>query len=91
MHLIPLWACSVMSHMIVGIQEVQLLLSSLSEYLIVLRLSLGWIFDSWKFLLCYLRFWPGYLFLCLELDRRIEAFTNIAHLDDLSLLNEEDG
>ncbi|XP_015719639.1 Hermansky-Pudlak syndrome 5 protein isoform X1 [Coturnix japonica] len=36
-------------------------------------------------------FWPGYLFLCLELDRRIEAFTNIAHLDDLSLLNEEDG
>ncbi|NXS12078.1 HPS5 protein, partial [Neodrepanis coruscans] len=36
-------------------------------------------------------FWPGYLFLCLELDRRIEAFTNIVHLDDLSLLNEEDG
>ncbi|NWI92366.1 HPS5 protein, partial [Pitta sordida] len=36
-------------------------------------------------------FWPGYLSLCLELDRRIEAFTNIAHLDDLSLLNGEDG
>nr|XP_021155586.1 Hermansky-Pudlak syndrome 5 protein isoform X2 [Columba livia] len=36
-------------------------------------------------------FWPGYLFLCLELDRRMEAFTNIAHLDDLSLLNGEDG
>ncbi|NXS38077.1 HPS5 protein, partial [Pomatostomus ruficeps] len=36
-------------------------------------------------------FWPGYLFLCLELDRRIEAFTNIVHLDDLSLLNGEDG
>ncbi|XP_068004376.1 BLOC-2 complex member HPS5 isoform X1 [Melanerpes formicivorus] len=36
-------------------------------------------------------FWPGYLFLCLELDRRIEAFTHIAHLDDLSLLNGEDG
>ncbi|KAK1212913.1 HPS5 protein, partial [Pygoscelis papua] len=36
-------------------------------------------------------FWPGYLILCLELDRRIEAFTNIAHLDDLSLLNGEDG
>ncbi|KFV92227.1 Hermansky-Pudlak syndrome 5 protein [Eurypyga helias] len=36
-------------------------------------------------------FWPGYIFLCLELDRRIEAFTNIAHLDDLSLLNGEDG
>ncbi|NXD76173.1 HPS5 protein, partial [Halcyon senegalensis] len=36
-------------------------------------------------------FWPGYLFLCLELDRRIEAFTKIAHLDDLSLLNGEDG
>ncbi|NXA81344.1 HPS5 protein, partial [Thryothorus ludovicianus] len=36
-------------------------------------------------------FWPGYLFLCLELDRRIEAFTNIVHLDDLSLLSGEDG
>ncbi|NXX45824.1 HPS5 protein, partial [Tricholaema leucomelas] len=36
-------------------------------------------------------FWPGYLFLCLELDRRKEAFTNIVHLDDLSLLNGEDG
>ncbi|NXP52666.1 HPS5 protein, partial [Heliornis fulica] len=36
-------------------------------------------------------FWPGYLSLCLELDRRIEAFTNIAHLDDMSLLNGEDG
>ncbi|KFP26102.1 Hermansky-Pudlak syndrome 5 protein [Colius striatus] len=36
-------------------------------------------------------FWPGYLFLCLELDRRLEAFTNIAHLDDLNLLNGEDG
>ncbi|NXR43656.1 HPS5 protein, partial [Hippolais icterina] len=36
-------------------------------------------------------FWPGYLFLCLELDRRIEAFTNIVRLDDLSLLNGEDG
>ncbi|NXR06973.1 HPS5 protein, partial [Semnornis frantzii] len=36
-------------------------------------------------------FWPGYLSLCLELDRRREVFTNIAHLDDLSLLNGEDG
>ncbi|NXM74619.1 HPS5 protein, partial [Serilophus lunatus] len=36
-------------------------------------------------------FWTGYLFLCLELDRRIEAFTNIVHLDDLSLLHGEDG
>ncbi|NXH92735.1 HPS5 protein, partial [Edolisoma coerulescens] len=36
-------------------------------------------------------FWPGYLFLCLELDRRREAFTTIVHLDDLSLLNGEDG
>ncbi|NXN81256.1 HPS5 protein, partial [Bombycilla garrulus] len=36
-------------------------------------------------------FWPGYLFLCLELDRRTEAFTNIVHLDDLSLLNGEGG
>ncbi|XP_057225251.1 BLOC-2 complex member HPS5 [Malurus melanocephalus] len=36
-------------------------------------------------------FWPGYLFLCLELDRRMEAFTNIVHLDDMGLLNGEDG
>ncbi|NWR49052.1 HPS5 protein, partial [Regulus satrapa] len=36
-------------------------------------------------------FWPGYLFLCLELHRRAEAFTNIVYLDDLSLLNGEDG
>ncbi|XP_005522371.1 PREDICTED: Hermansky-Pudlak syndrome 5 protein [Pseudopodoces humilis] len=36
-------------------------------------------------------FWPGYVFLCLELDRRTEAFTSIVHLDDLSLLNGEDG
>ncbi|XP_068256013.1 BLOC-2 complex member HPS5-like isoform X1 [Nyctibius grandis] len=36
-------------------------------------------------------FWPGYLFLCLELDRRIEAFINIARLDDLTLLHGEDG
>ncbi|NXS83696.1 HPS5 protein, partial [Erpornis zantholeuca] len=36
-------------------------------------------------------FWPGYLILCLELDRRREALTNIVHLDDLSLLNGEDG
>lgn len=36
-------------------------------------------------------FWSGYLFLCLELDRRRGAFTTIVHLDDLSLLNGEDG
>ncbi|NXT71615.1 HPS5 protein, partial [Chaetops frenatus] len=36
-------------------------------------------------------FWPGYLFLCLELNRRREAFTNIVHLDDLSLVNGGEG
>ncbi|XP_048711855.2 BLOC-2 complex member HPS5 isoform X2 [Caretta caretta] len=36
-------------------------------------------------------FWPGYLSLCLELDRRIEAFTNIVHLDDMNLLDGEHG
>ncbi|NXO03003.1 HPS5 protein, partial [Rhinopomastus cyanomelas] len=35
-------------------------------------------------------FWPGYLFLCLELHRRREAFTNIVYLDDMSLLSAED-
>uniref|UniRef100_A0A8C4WEI7 Hermansky-Pudlak syndrome 5 protein homolog n=1 Tax=Gopherus evgoodei TaxID=1825980 RepID=A0A8C4WEI7_9SAUR len=36
-------------------------------------------------------FWPGYVSLCLELDRRIEAFTNIVHLDDMNLLDGEHG
>ncbi|NWU93156.1 HPS5 protein, partial [Upupa epops] len=36
-------------------------------------------------------FWPGYLFLCLELQSRREAFTVIVYLDDLSLLSGEDG
>ncbi|XP_075784220.1 BLOC-2 complex member HPS5 [Pelodiscus sinensis] len=36
-------------------------------------------------------FWPGYLSVCLELDRRIEAFTNIVHLDDMNLLDGEHG
>ncbi|XP_044872104.1 Hermansky-Pudlak syndrome 5 protein isoform X2 [Mauremys mutica] len=36
-------------------------------------------------------FWPGYLSLCLELDRRIEAYTNIVHLDDMNLLDGEHG
>ncbi|KAM6157487.1 LOW QUALITY PROTEIN: BLOC-2 complex member HPS5 [Rhynchocyon petersi] len=31
-------------------------------------------------------FWPGYLTLCLELERRREAFANIVHLDDMSLM-----
>ena len=75
-----------------GIQKIQLLLSSLiNKHLIIVDFSLDRVFDSWKSLLSYSRFWPGYLFLCLELDRRIEAFTNIVHLDDLSLLNGEDG
>ncbi|XP_025057903.1 Hermansky-Pudlak syndrome 5 protein isoform X2 [Alligator sinensis] len=34
-------------------------------------------------------FWPGYLSLCLEMDRRKEAFTYIVHLDDMNLLDEE--
>ncbi|XP_063145458.1 BLOC-2 complex member HPS5 [Candoia aspera] len=36
-------------------------------------------------------FWPGYLSLCLELDRRSEIFANIVHLDDMELLNTKDG
>uniref|UniRef100_A0A673USL6 Hermansky-Pudlak syndrome 5 protein homolog n=1 Tax=Suricata suricatta TaxID=37032 RepID=A0A673USL6_SURSU len=31
-------------------------------------------------------FWPGYLTLCLELERRREAFTNIVCLNDMSLM-----
>ncbi|XP_054826717.1 BLOC-2 complex member HPS5 [Eublepharis macularius] len=36
-------------------------------------------------------FWPGYLYLCLELDRRAETLTNIVHLDDMNLLDGERG
>uniref|UniRef100_A0A8D2CM88 Hermansky-Pudlak syndrome 5 protein homolog n=1 Tax=Sciurus vulgaris TaxID=55149 RepID=A0A8D2CM88_SCIVU len=36
-------------------------------------------------------FWPGYLTLCLELERRKEAFTNIVYLDDKSLMEGDNG
>ncbi|KAJ6665040.1 hypothetical protein lerEdw1_005271 [Lerista edwardsae] len=36
-------------------------------------------------------FWPGYLSLCLKLDRRAEALTNIVRLDDMNLLDREHG
>ncbi|XP_063112897.1 BLOC-2 complex member HPS5 isoform X2 [Cavia porcellus] len=36
-------------------------------------------------------FWPGYLTLCLELERRREAFTNIVYLNDMSLMTGDNG
>ncbi|XP_053305079.1 BLOC-2 complex member HPS5 [Spea bombifrons] len=36
-------------------------------------------------------FWPGYLTLCLELDRRVEALTNIVYLDDMNLIDGDRG
>ncbi|XP_028716121.1 Hermansky-Pudlak syndrome 5 protein isoform X1 [Peromyscus leucopus] len=36
-------------------------------------------------------FWPGYLTLCLELERRREAFTNIVYLNDISLMEGDNG
>ncbi|XP_069757383.1 Hermansky-Pudlak syndrome 5 protein isoform X2 [Narcine bancroftii] len=36
-------------------------------------------------------FWPGYLSLCLQLERRTEAFTVIVYLDDISLLDSQNG
>uniref|UniRef100_A0A452S0E0 Hermansky-Pudlak syndrome 5 protein homolog n=1 Tax=Ursus americanus TaxID=9643 RepID=A0A452S0E0_URSAM len=36
-------------------------------------------------------FWPGYLSLCLELERRREAFTNIVYLNDMSLMEGDNG
>ncbi|XP_029438238.1 Hermansky-Pudlak syndrome 5 protein [Rhinatrema bivittatum] len=36
-------------------------------------------------------YWPGYITLCLELDRRREVFTNIVYLDDMNLLDEANG
>uniref|UniRef100_A0A8D0C6Q9 Hermansky-Pudlak syndrome 5 protein homolog n=1 Tax=Salvator merianae TaxID=96440 RepID=A0A8D0C6Q9_SALMN len=34
-------------------------------------------------------FWPGYLSLCLELERRVEALTVVVHLDDMNLLDRK--
>ncbi|XP_063802410.1 BLOC-2 complex member HPS5 [Pseudophryne corroboree] len=36
-------------------------------------------------------YWPGYIALCLELDRRLEALTNIVYLDDMNLIDEQNG
>uniref|UniRef100_UPI00398F8C89 Hermansky-Pudlak syndrome 5 protein n=1 Tax=Pristiophorus japonicus TaxID=55135 RepID=UPI00398F8C89 len=36
-------------------------------------------------------FWPAYLALCLQLDCRVEAFTVIVYLDDISLLDGQNG
>ncbi|XP_074086262.1 BLOC-2 complex member HPS5 isoform X2 [Macrotis lagotis] len=36
-------------------------------------------------------FWPGYLTLCFELDRRKEAFTNIVYLNDMRMVGAENG
>ncbi|XP_063293418.1 BLOC-2 complex member HPS5 [Pelobates fuscus] len=36
-------------------------------------------------------YWSGYLTLSLELDRRLEALTSIVYLDDLSLIDENNG
>uniref|UniRef100_A0A8D0DR92 Hermansky-Pudlak syndrome 5 protein homolog n=1 Tax=Salvator merianae TaxID=96440 RepID=A0A8D0DR92_SALMN len=36
-------------------------------------------------------FWPGYLSLCLELERRVEALTVVVHLDDMNLLDRKLG
>ncbi|XP_077617230.1 BLOC-2 complex member HPS5 isoform X2 [Crocuta crocuta] len=36
-------------------------------------------------------FWPGYLTLCLELERRREAFNNIVCLNDMSLMEGDNG
>ncbi|XP_037695211.1 Hermansky-Pudlak syndrome 5 protein isoform X1 [Choloepus didactylus] len=36
-------------------------------------------------------FWPGYLTLCLALERRREAFINIVYLNDMSLMEGDNG
>ncbi|XP_056383815.1 BLOC-2 complex member HPS5 isoform X2 [Hyla sarda] len=36
-------------------------------------------------------YWPGYVTLCLQLDKRHEALTNIVHLDDMQLIDEKNG
>lgn len=66
-------------------------MSMVNQHFITSDFSLEQVFDSWKSLISSLSFWPGYLSLCLELDRRIEAFTNIVNLDDMNLLDGEHG
>ncbi|KAM3920758.1 BLOC-2 complex member HPS5 [Leptodactylus fuscus] len=36
-------------------------------------------------------YWPGYIALCLQLERRLEALTNIVFLDDMELIDEKHG
>ncbi|KAM4018233.1 BLOC-2 complex member HPS5 isoform 2-T2 [Anomaloglossus baeobatrachus] len=36
-------------------------------------------------------YWPGYIALCLQLEKRLEALNNIVHLDDMQLINEKNG
>lgn len=48
-------------------------------------------FYSFLQLWCLSSFWPGYLTLCLELERRREAFANIVYLDDMSLMEGDNG
>ncbi|XP_036618620.1 Hermansky-Pudlak syndrome 5 protein [Trichosurus vulpecula] len=36
-------------------------------------------------------FWPGYLILCFELDRRKEAFTNMVYMNDMRVVGAEKG
>lgn len=36
-------------------------------------------------------YWTGYIALCLQLDKRLEALTNIVHLDDMQLIDEKNG
>lgn len=36
-------------------------------------------------------YWQGFITLCLQLDRRLEALTSIVYLDDMSLIDENNG
>ncbi|XP_073420192.1 BLOC-2 complex member HPS5 isoform X2 [Dendrobates tinctorius] len=36
-------------------------------------------------------YWPGFITLCLQLEKRLEALTTIVHLDDLQLIDEKNG
>lgn len=48
-------------------------------------------FYSFLYLRSLWSFWPGYLTLCLELERRREAFTSIVYLNDMSLMEGDNG
>ncbi|XP_074128643.1 BLOC-2 complex member HPS5 isoform X1 [Sminthopsis crassicaudata] len=60
--------------------------------LLLIKLPASFITKEKMIELCkYHGFWPGYLTLCFELDRRKEAFTNMVYMNDMRIVGAENG